>query len=189
MAITVDDRTVRRITRDELERMEAAGVFADSPSFELLDGVLVEMEQSPAHVVVALRLARWLSRGFADGRFDLHREDPVAIPDPYSRPLPDLMVQPFGRDWRHHPETALLAVEVARSSLRSDLGVKTGKYAAARITEYWVVDVDGRRLHVFTDPTPGGYATHTELSARGTITPKAIEVEALDLAALFADLD
>ena len=147
------------------------------------------MEQSPEHVVLAMRLHRWLASGFAAGRFDLHVAAPIAVPDPYSLPEPDLMVQPAGRDWRHHPSSALLAIEVAISSLRSDLRVKTTKYAAAGIPEYWVFDVKGRRLHVFTEPTPGdGYAEHQERALKGTITPGAVEVEPLDLAALFADL-
>ncbi len=186
MALMVGDRTVRRITRDEFERMEAAGVFADSPNFELLDGVLVEMEKSPEHVEVGLRLHRWLARGFSEGAFDLHLEDPVAVPDTYSRPLPDLMVQPVGRVWRDHPTSALFAIEVSLSSLQTDLTVKAAKYANAGIDEYWVLDVQRRRLHVFTEPTPDGYAKHEERAA-GTIAPKAVAVDPLDLATLFPD--
>ena len=38
MAITVGDRTVRRISQEELLRMAEAGVFDGDQRFELLDG-------------------------------------------------------------------------------------------------------------------------------------------------------
>jgi Uma2 family endonuclease len=46
------------------------------------------------------------------------------------------------------PEDVLLLIEVAASSLGFDLSVKARLYARAGIVEYWVLDVEGRRVIV-----------------------------------------
>lgn len=61
-------------------------------------------------------------------------------------------------------EAVALLVEVAGSTLRDDLGRKARLYAAARIPEYWVVDIDGLRLFRHSDPTPDGYATRPDFA-------------------------
>ena len=48
------------------------------------------------------------------------------------------------RHSREHPETALLVVEVADSSLRKDHALKTPPYAAAGIAEHWIVNLVDR---------------------------------------------
>ena len=52
------------------------------------------------------------------------------------------------------PKTAVLVVEVADTSLAFDIGDKASLYAAARIADYWVVDLAHNRLYVFRDPRP-----------------------------------
>lgn len=54
-------------------------------------------------------------------------------------------------------DEVLLAIEIAETGLDRDLGLKRGRYAAAGIATYWVVD--GRRsvVHVHTDPRDGEY--------------------------------
>jgi Uma2 family endonuclease len=52
------------------------------------------------------------------------------------------------------PKTAVLVVEVADSSLAFDIGEKASLYAAAGITDYWVLDLAHNRLYVFRDPRP-----------------------------------
>ena len=53
-----------------------------------------------------------------------------------------------------HPATALLAVEVAVTSLDYDTTTKAKLYATAGIPEYWVLDLEGKRLIVFRGPAP-----------------------------------
>ena len=52
-----------------------------------------------------------------------------------------------------------LAVEVADTSLRNDLGRKRVDHADAGVPHYWVVDVNGRKTHVMADPEAGEYGT------------------------------
>lgn len=89
----------------------------------------------------------------------------VRVPDIAVLRDPDLAGAVFDR-------TALfLAVEIADTSLRNDLGRKLRSYAAAAVPHYWVVDVNGRAIHIMSDPVDGAYRS-TRISAFGT----AIEV-------------
>lgn len=79
-----------------------------------------------------------------------------------------------------HPTTAALVVEIADSSLGYDTRDKAELYATAGLADYWVVDVDGRELHVFRDPQPlpatlGGaaYRTHTVHTPGQSVAPLA----------------
>jgi Uma2 family endonuclease len=50
-----------------------------------------------------------------------------------------------------HPSHAELVIEVAASSLEADRD-KAAEYAAARVPEYWIIDVDNRRIEVRRRP-------------------------------------
>src|SRR5262249_58830943 len=70
-----------------------------------------------------------------------------------------------------HPTTADLVVEVADSSLDFDTNQKRLLYAKAGIREYWVVDINGRRLLVYRDPQGGDYATQQALGPSDAVSP------------------
>ncbi len=54
------------------------------------------------------------------------------------------------------PGDIRLLVEISDTSLKYDLSVKAALYARAGIFEYWVVDVNGRRLIAHRDPEGAG---------------------------------
>lgn len=90
-----------------------------------------------------------------------------------SVPEPDVSV---GLD---HPErTGLpldklaLAVEVSDSTLANDLGRKARLYARCGVTEYWVVDTTGRKVHQFWAPSENGFAERRQV-AFGEMLPSA----------------
>lgn len=56
-----------------------------------------------------------------------------------------------------HPGEVLLAIEIAETTLARDLGLKRGRYAAAGIAHYWVVDGARRVVHVHGSPVDGEY--------------------------------
>ena len=56
------------------------------------------------------------------------------------------------------PEELALVVEVAEATLDRDLGPKRVKYAAAGISDYWVVDGGRSVVHVFRAPRDGDYS-------------------------------
>jgi Uma2 family endonuclease len=59
------------------------------------------------------------------------------------------------------PEDVQLLVEISDSTLNYDLSVKAALYARAGIVEYWVLDVNGRRLIVHREPEGDGYLSIT----------------------------
>ena len=68
---------------------------------------------------------------------------------------------------------AELVIEVADSSLDFDTNEKRLLYAKAGIREYWVVDINGRRLLVYRDPQAGDYATQLALGPADAVSPLA----------------
>ncbi|NIP90467.1 MAG: Uma2 family endonuclease, partial [Gammaproteobacteria bacterium] len=58
-------------------------------------------------------------------------------------------------------EAVKLAVEVADTTQRDDLGAKRRDYAKAGLPEYWVVDLKKRTLHRFSGPREGDYPPAT----------------------------
>lgn len=55
-------------------------------------------------------------------------------------------------------EELLLAVEVAKTTLGRDLGMKASRYAAAGVPHYWVADGDTSVIHAFHQPSGARYA-------------------------------
>ena len=89
------------------------------------------------------------------------------------------------------PTTALLIVEVARSSLFVDTTTKADLYATAGVADYWVVDVDNRQLLVFRDPAPlpaglgaTAYQTRLTFADTDTVSPLAMPTAAVRVADL-----
>ena len=73
---------------------------------------------------------------------------------------PDITVIDTEPKDRNHllPADILLAVEISQSTLTEDIGRKRVDYASAGIRHYWVVDVEGRRVHTYADPQGADYA-------------------------------
>ncbi len=119
---------------------------------QLIRGELVDMgEQSARHHSMVAVVIEVLRAAFGPG-FYVRNAGPMRFND--SQPEPDASVVRGGpRDHlTEHPATALLAVEVSQTTLNYDLTTKAELYATANIAEYWVIDLDGRELHVFRDP-------------------------------------
>jgi Uma2 family endonuclease len=173
---------VRRWTCDDLYRLrEWRDVWFGGAHFHLIDGEIYEMPApGPLHSTAATVAEQWCYRTFADG-FVVRVEKglPFGI---NTDPIPDIaVVAGSARDFRTaHPTTAELVIEIADTTLAHDTGDKASLYAAAGIRDYWVIDVDGRRLILFRDPQPDtsgryghGYATQTILSPTDTVAPLA----------------
>lgn len=179
----LSDRTEEpyRFTRIGYHQMLALGVLAEDDSVELMGGeVLVKMPQGDHHAVAVERLDRRLQRLLPD-EYAVRCQCPVALDDD-NEPEPDLVVcvPAEQRGGRHpRPEHVLLVIEVADSSLADDRGRKQELYARAGIPVYWVVNLENRRVEVYTDPAshPGAaanYVTASDFTA-GQDVPIVIE--------------
>lgn len=188
MAITVPQHVpVHPLSVEDYHRMIDAGVFTDADRVELLEGVLVEMSPiSPEHARAVRRLTKHFAGAMAAGVAEVSVQSPITRPGDRSEPQPDLLVI-ASEPLEGHPETALLAVEVAVTSHAVDRLQKARIYARAQIPEYWLVDVPGETVEVRTEPTADGYV-RTRIARAGDAI-EAVAVGAtppLDVAALFA---
>ncbi len=77
----------------------------------------------------------------------------------HSEPEPDFALIPKAEAarlvrQRKHPQTADLVIEMANTSLHYDKTVKPCICALARVPLYWVVDLRGELVEVFSEPGP-----------------------------------
>ena len=137
--------TVTHVTIAEYDRMIADGAFdpCEQQPLELIHGEIREMSPiGSAHEVIVDHLTEWSFLNLPKGKVRVRVQNSIGIPIWIARPSP--IWRGFRRDYsRGRPvgEDVLLIVEVSDSSLRFDLGEKAELYAAAGISDYWVVNV------------------------------------------------
>lgn len=161
-----------RITRAEYHAMAAAGVFDPDLDLELIDGELIEMP-ADGHRTIEWNavFARWL--------FDSLGPDFMIIPDksleisPHDEPKPDFWI--FDASLKVSEVTGadvLLIIEIADTTLRLDLR-KADIYARGGVREYWLVDVERRRVLVHRLDN-GGYGEPAVVAAEETVAATLI---------------
>jgi Uma2 family endonuclease len=155
-------------TVDQFHYLGDLGMFEGHRAM-LIDGVIVEEgPMNPLHRI-ALELPGEAIRAVFGPGWRVCVQMPLVLGQ-YTDPEPDIaVVAGSPRGVTSHPTTAELVFEVADSSLRYDTTVKLALYAAAGIADYWVLDVNARRLLVFRDPgsdttTPHKHTYLTQLT-------------------------
>lgn len=144
---------IRRWTREQYYAMAEAGVLGDT-RVELIDGTILEMTpQKNAHFV-AIGLAQTVVTTAFGADHWVRVQGPLRVSDT-SEPEPDIAVVPGSpRDYKDHPDTALLVIEVSDTTLAFDRGAKASLYASANVQDYWVVNLIDRTVEVFRSPKP-----------------------------------
>jgi Uma2 family endonuclease len=159
-------------TREEYDRLVAAGAFRTGTRVQLVQGEIVEMTpQSAAHATALLRLDKALQIIYRDTHH-VRPQLPLSL-GALSEPEPDIAVVAGSlEDYREsHPTTAVLVVEVADTTLHFDRTRKLGMYAEALVPEYWIVNVADGVLEVYREPEGLRYRTALRLGPDETVTP------------------
>ncbi|ALK08818.1 Uma2 family endonuclease [Blastochloris viridis] len=168
----------------EVERMVEVGLLKEDERLELVGGELVMMSpKGLRHEVVKKALLRhWFQR--LPEALDLIPETTFRLsPDTYLEP--DVVVFDRVRGLKAlNGETALLAVEIADSSISYDLSRKPRIYAAFGVRELWVIDAVHLVTHIHRDPAPLGYRDIVAHAAYETLTPLLAPALPLTLSAL-----
>lgn len=162
-------------TVEEYQRLLETGIFHEDDRIELLNGQLIVM--SPVgirHANAVRRITNLFARRYGHGS-EVDAQNP-AIVDRKSEPQPDIQLLRPGISEelvKPHPQDILLLVEVADSSFILDRSDKHDAYARNGIREYWLLDLNENRLHVFRQPAGGKYEVEIILERTASIAPLA----------------
>jgi Uma2 family endonuclease len=189
MSIAMEDWPRRhRITVEEYHRMAEVGLLAPDARVELIDGVIIDIPpMTSRHAATVSQLGELLHSGLA-GRATISCHGPLQLGD-LSEPLLDFVLLTRREDFytERHPiaSDTLLAIEVSDTTLRYDLHTKMPLYARHGIPELWVVDVEGKQLHVFRNPAGVTYSEVITSDKPGAIPISALPGTTVDLSSLF----
>jgi Uma2 family endonuclease len=171
----------RRWTREEYLRMSDLGFF-QGHRVERIDWEIVETPaQKNPHATAVTRTLRAVDRVFGQTHSVRVGATLAVGPGSDPDPDPDLAVIDWAVQQRSDPpDAAVLVIEVSDTTLRYDLGRKANLYASGDVPDYWVLDVNGRQVHVHrhavADPsTPFGYrySSVVVFAATGAASPLA----------------
>lgn len=179
----ITEPQLRHWTRDDYYRMAQLGLFTGQ-RVELIGGEILMMSpMNPDHAASLQLCARALERVFGHG-YCVRVQLPLWI-DNESEPDPDLAVVPgTPRDYKQHPRTALLVVEVSDSTLAFDRSRKQQLYARASVPEYWIVNLVDRCIEVHRNPIDGCYDVIANCEADQEVTALAAPHAALSVSEL-----
>ncbi len=174
----------RAWTVAEIEAMVEAGIIDGDERFELIGGEVVPMSPKGArHELVKIELNRNLQQTLA---LDLSIAPETTLRlDEKSFVEPDFCVFPRSiapGDMRGYD--VLLAIEIADTSLRYDLGRKIGTYAAYGIAEVWVINALTLVTRVHRQLGPEGYRDIAEFGPDATLTAVRVPSVSIGLSAL-----
>ncbi|HEY6346984.1 MAG TPA: Uma2 family endonuclease [Bryobacteraceae bacterium] len=165
----------KKWTRCEIEELISLGWSAKR--YELIDGELIDkkMGQNLPHLLARRWIEQWLVAIF--GFLRVQSEGPILMSgsdNERNEPEPDLVVlraplHELGR--KAQPDDVLLVIEIAASSLRMDVSTKADLYARAGIPDYWVLDVESRRMIVHREPKGGKYNSVVAYSEDEGVAP------------------
>jgi len=182
----------KRWTRAECKSLEASGVW-DALKLELVEGELISKRgKNRPHVNTLVTVLRWLMRVF--GEEYVNPEAPIDVASEDNRinePEPDLivLVKPY-REYRERnpqPTDIRLVVEISDSSIGHDLTTKAELYARAGIPEYWVFDIEARRIVVHREPRNGLYQLVVAYGVHELVSPLAAPDQELRVGEAFGD--
>jgi Uma2 family endonuclease len=148
--------TTRKWTCAEYQKLSEIGLLAENERIELIQGEIVSMTPvDPLHSN-AVGQANPILVGVFGATHNVRVQVPLQIGS-NSEPEPDFCLIPLA--WarqltreRRHPDRADLVIELSNTSLAYDRGPKASLYASAQIPFYWVVDLSGEMVEVFSQP-------------------------------------
>lgn len=166
------------LTVDDLEAMVEAGVFErdGAKRVELVEGRLVRMaSESMPHARAAARLNKAIDRAIEqlglEQRFEVLNGGTVRVSENSAFDPDGAVIARDAQGVFMRADQVFLIIESSLSTLRRDLGSKSRAYAAAGIVEYWVIDIQNARLHVFRTPVGGVWSESLAFNAGDLVSP------------------
>lgn len=150
---------VFHLSVEQYHNMAANGILTEDDRVELLDGLIVrKLTIHPSHRISTRATRQALERVIPE---EWYADDQAPVTLATSEPEPDVaVIRGDSRDYfdRHPGSTDVgIVIEVADATLARDRGVKKRIYAAAGIRSYWIVNLNSRRLEVYSEPSGSDY--------------------------------
>ncbi len=152
---------IRSLTSADYYQMMESGIIREGEKVELILGQIFTMAvKGTRHTLSTRKLFKQLLALIGD-QADVQSQDPISLPN-HSEPEPDIVIARLRSDdyIDSHPAPAdtILVIEVADSSIKFDRDTKAPLYAAAGISEYWIVNLIDNRLEIYRQPEGSIYA-------------------------------
>jgi Uma2 family endonuclease len=165
----------RRWTREQYYKAYEVGVFEANERLELIAGeVITKMPQGPKHFSTIQNIVDAFASLVDHVTHHIRAQGPITLPND-SEPEPDVAIVMGKRQdyYSQHPtpEKVLLLVEVSETTGAFDQNAKANVYAAAGISEYWVLDLKRRTLIVYRAPSEDGWGEVRRLHTTDNVTP------------------
>ena len=185
--VKCDTGDLRPFSRDEYYNLGELNILGPEERTELIYGRIIKRmsPMSRPHSLGIVRTADALEAAFGntaavEDQMPIHLENG-------SEPEPDVVVlRGSSQDYSEVPRSAdvLLLVEVSRSTLSYDRGMKSEIYAENGIADYWIVNLRARTLEVYRQPENGAYIdlrVYTETEAVAPLAAPNSLVRVADL--------
>jgi Uma2 family endonuclease len=135
---------IRSLTSADYYQMMESGIIREGERVELILGQIFTMAaKGTRHTVATTRLITELPM-LIQRRAIVRCQEPITLPN-NSEPEPDIAIVKLRSDdyINSHPSPAdiILVIEVADSTIKFDRETKAPLYAAAGISEYWIVNL------------------------------------------------
>jgi Uma2 family endonuclease len=168
LPISTSPQTAKLTARD-FWLLADAGAFEGFVKTELIEGeIQVVNAVHSRHAKAHATLTGELFAALKDRSLILLSTPSTALSDD-SIPEPDIAIASKAEGKAVNGADILLAVEISDTTLAYDLGRKMRLYARHGIPEYWVVDVDGKRILRHSEPGDGGYHVCDEVAFGGPL--------------------
>ena len=180
--------TRHRLTVDDYHRMAQTGVLAHDARVELIDGEIIEMApMGTRHHSTILRLSQMLHTAVGE-RATVMTQLPMRL-DRRNEPEPDLALLKPRADFyaSAHPcgADSLLVIEVSDTTLGYDVRIKAPLYARHGVPEYWVFDLPGQQLRLFSQAAGGNWGDVQVIVKPGRIALPGLGGVEIDLSSDF----
>ena len=152
--------TTKRLTVDQYDQMVENGILPQTNRLELIEGRIVEKARQSPPQAFSSESCRDALASLVPASWHVRCGNPVRVPARDSEPEPDVsVVRGQIRDYCDHhpgPEDVALVVEVVRWDVTEERRL-AATYGGGGIPVFWIVNVAGRTLEVYADPTGGAY--------------------------------
>jgi Uma2 family endonuclease len=167
-----------RFTVEEYHRLGELGFFTEDDRVELIRGEIVDMNPiGSKHLACVTNLTHMLVER-SRGRYFVSVQNSFGAVDD-SEPQPDFTLlrrRPSQND-EEIPSggDVLVIIEVSDTTLAYDRDVKLPLYAETGIPEAWIVDLGGKKIEVYSEPSPDGYKATRVFTAGEGVRSTVIE--------------